>query len=82
MSNLLESPTYKIEDRRKILMRVLGALLTDRDCRTNFRGEWKPLSVDETANWDARCTVADLLQEFPAKESPLPIHLPLEAFGP
>lgn len=81
MSNILESKTHKIADRRLILLRVLGALLLDRDCRYFLScGNWRPLTVDQQANWDARATIQDLLQDFPSAlpASTFPIDLPLE----
>jgi hypothetical protein len=79
MSNILESKTHKISDRRQILLRVLGALLLDPACRYFFRGEWKPLSADEQANWEARTFIQECLEDFPSvPPSALPVDLPLE----
>jgi hypothetical protein len=53
--NLLLCPTFKIEDRRAIVRRVLDALLADPECRYTFgRSEWKQLTPDEEGNWIAR----------------------------
>jgi hypothetical protein len=62
--NLINCPTYKIDDRKAILARTLVALQADEDCRFGFKGEWRKLSTEEQANWDARETVNRLLQEF------------------
>jgi hypothetical protein len=49
--NLLDCPTYKIEDRKKILNRVYFALLLASK------------AYDE-ANWQARETIVRLLREL------------------
>jgi hypothetical protein len=64
-ANLLECPTYKLEDRRTILLRVLGALLTDPDCRYDFKGGWRQLTADEHGNWEARELLIQLIHTFP-----------------
>lgn len=61
---LFAAPTFKIEDRRKIVLRVLGALLLDEDCRWIERGEWQKLTSAETANWEARQTLMKILSTF------------------
>ena len=64
--NLLSAPTHKIEDRKAILERVHQALLSDRDARFNFKGEWKKPSTDEDANWEARQMLTQIKQTFPS----------------
>lgn len=55
MSNILLAPTHKIADRKAIADRVLDALLADSNARYNTgRGEWRPLTEEEEANWVAR----------------------------
>jgi hypothetical protein len=79
MSNLADAKTHKLSDRRQILLRILGQLLLDRDCRYFLScGNWRPLTADQQANWDARSTIQTCLQDFP---SPLPIDLPLETLS-
>ena len=69
--NLLTCPTYKIEDRKTILNQVLDALLADPDCRYEFKGEWKQLTAGEQANWDARQSLTQIKQTFPASAFPV-----------
>ena len=68
-ANLLNCPTYKIEDRKNIVARVLGALLADPDCRYAFHGRWSnawvPPTADELANGEARETLVHILRSFP-----------------
>jgi hypothetical protein len=75
IANLLEHPTYKIEDRRRILLRILAALLADPDCRYDFKSAWKYVE-DEHANWDARESVIRLLRTFPVPtDNPPPAEI-------
>ena len=67
--NILACPTHKIEDRKTIVERVLLALQDDPDCRYSFKGEWKQLTVDQQANWDARQTLTQIKQTFHATAS-------------
>ena len=69
--NILTCPTYKIEDRKAIVERVLLALELDPDCRYSFKGEWKQLTVDQQANWDARQLLSQIKQSFPASTLPV-----------
>lgn len=62
--NLINCPTYKIEDRKAILERTYRALFEDPDCRVEFKGLQQAYTKDETANWVARETIVRLLQEF------------------
>lgn len=64
MSNLLEAPKFKIEDRKQILERVHEALIASPDCRLDFRGPWKKLTPSEADNWEARQTISSLLVNF------------------
>lgn len=65
---LFALPTRKTvpEDGRKILLRVLGALLLDEHARWDFKSPWRQLSVDEDANWQSRETIHILLRTFPS----------------
>lgn len=63
-ANILDSPTYKLEDRRTILERVHQALLDNPDCYHSVRGGWKALTPDETANWEARESIMALKRTF------------------
>lgn len=65
MMGLFRAPTFKIEDRRQLAMRVLDALHRDKDCRYKAFGEWQKLTAEETANWEARETLAKILKTFP-----------------
>lgn len=67
MDNLLNHPTYKIADRRAILVRLMAALLRDDNCTYPGRGPWQKLTPEEIANWEARETVVGLLRLFPPK---------------
>jgi hypothetical protein len=64
-ANLLECLTHRIEDRKSIARRVLDALLADPDARMDFRTPWRPLTVEEEANWISREHFASLLHSFP-----------------
>ena len=64
LANLLDHPTYKIEDRKRILERTYWALLDDSNAVTSFKGGFAPMSPDELANWAARQTVVALIQTF------------------
>ena len=70
MMGLYKERTFKLEDRRKIALRVLGALLLDPDCRFDFRGIWVNLTIAEQANWDARQTLVDIIDAFPVPADP------------
>lgn len=70
MANILNSPTFKIEDRKAILARVQDALLASPDCRYPARGGWTRLTEDEDANWAAREIITQLHRSFPATEAP------------
>lgn len=65
MMGLFRAPTFKVEDRRQLTLRVLGALLLDKDCRYKAFGEWQKLTPEETANWEARETLIKILKTFP-----------------
>jgi hypothetical protein len=62
--NILNCPTFKLADRRTILMRVYWSLFADSDCRIVVKGLHHADTQDETANWTARQTVVRLLQEL------------------
>jgi hypothetical protein len=64
MPNLFNCPVFKISDRVAILERILTALQDDPNCRTSFKGTWRDLTPDETANWEARQNVLALLLLF------------------
>ena len=78
IANLLEAPSYKVEDRRAILKRVLAFLLKSDDCRYNFKGPWVRLTPEEEGNWQARCAVVHCLEALPAPSTALPFA-PVEA---
>ena len=65
LGNLLDHPTFKISDRRAILQRIYDALLNDKDAMLDFKGTAR-YTPDETANWQSRQVIADLLLAFPA----------------
>ena len=73
MANILNSPTFKIEDRKAILARVQDALLASPDCRYPARGGWTRLTEDEDANWAAREIITQLHRSFPATEAAAPL---------
>jgi len=64
LANLLDHPTHKIEERKRILERVYFALLEDPNAITAFKGGFCPEGHDEAANWAARETVAALLRSY------------------
>ena len=65
--NLLSCPMFKIEDRKTMVTRVLDALLADPYCRYNLgRGEWRQMTVDEVANWEARQHFTQVSQSYPS----------------
>lgn len=83
-ANLLNSPTFKIEDRRILAERILNALLADPSCRCDFKGQWKQPTADEESNWISRQFFVQLKQSFPVtaeSDSPLPVDAPLESLG-
>ena len=69
LGNLLDHPTFKISDRRAILQRIYDALLNDKDAMLDFKGTAR-YTPDETANWQSRQVIADLLLAFPANVPP------------
>lgn len=64
VGNILNCPTFRIDDRKVILARVYRALFEDPDCRVEFKGLQHAYTKDETANWTARETVVRLLREI------------------
>lgn len=72
-TRFLDLPTYKIEDRREILERVLQALLADPDCFYPVRGALKSLTPDEIANWEARESIMTLKRTFKVASDVPPI---------
>ena len=64
MRNLLDHPTHKIEDRKRILDRIYWALLNDPTALTSFKGGFSAPSADELANWAARETVVALFRNL------------------
>ena len=70
LANLLECPRHKLEDRKAILERVYVALVTDPDAVIVFKGETHRWTPEESANWQSRQVVADLLLTFPTNVSP------------
>lgn len=72
-ANLLDCPTYKIEDRREILDRVLRALQDDPNCYHAVRGGWRRLTPDEAANWDARESITGLRSTFKVASDEPPV---------
>jgi hypothetical protein len=40
-------------------------LLTDPDCRYDFKGGWRQLTADEHGNWEARELLIQLIHTFP-----------------
>jgi hypothetical protein len=75
MPNLFNAPTFKLSDRRAILIRTLEALMADSACRWSFKGTWREPTLEERDNWNARESVAALIREFPS----LPINVSSEA---
>lgn len=76
-SNVADAPMFKITDRDILRKRILGALLADPDCRYTFRGDWKPLTADEQANWDARTSLSGSTASTPDEPPPTevePLH--------
>lgn len=64
LGNLLDCSTFKIADRKAILQRVYDALLASPDAMLDFKNQHR-YTPDETANWQARQDIADLLLSFP-----------------
>ena len=50
-----------IKEGREILARVMAALVDAPECYIPVRGPWMPLTDAQTANWEARQTIAGLL---------------------
>lgn len=64
LGNLLDCPMHKIEDRKSILERTFAALVDDPDAVLDFKGGHR-YTADESANWAARQTVANIITTFP-----------------
>ena len=52
-----------IKEGREILARVMAALVDAPECYIPVRGPWLPLTEAQTANWEARQTVSNLLRD-------------------
>lgn len=64
MMGLYRASTFKIEDRKAIVIRALQALLDSPDCRYKTES-WRKLTPEEQSNWDARETMVAIQKTFP-----------------
>ena len=78
-ANLLDCPTYKLDDRREIITRVIDALFADPDCRYEFHGPWSGSwtapNHDQVANWEARELLLQIRRTFPTNLQPPPAEV-------